>query len=169
MSAGFLPPEFRVGYGEDAHRLAAGRPLVLGGVAVPEAPLGPIAHSDGDALMHAVADALLSGLALGDIGRHFPDTDPANAGLDSSRILADALERVTAAGFAPVNVAATVTLDRPKLGPLREAMAERLEGLLGLPPGAVGLTFKTSEGLAPQHVQARAAVLLRRSAVNPPR
>lgn len=155
--------DVRIGYGEDAHRLAAGRPLVLGGVPIPEAERGAVAHSDGDALLHAVADAMLSAWALGDIGHHFPDTDPAHAGLDSRAIVARA--RATVAGAAPSarlsQVSAVVTLDRPKLGPHRTTIAEALAALLALPVDRVGLTFKTSEGLAPDHVQARATVLFR--------
>ena len=155
--------DVRIGYGEDAHRLAAGRPLVLGGVALAEAERGAVAHSDGDALLHAVADALLSAWALGDIGHHFPDTDPVHAGLDSRAIVARARAAVAAA--APrarlSQVSAVVTLDRPKLGPHRAASAAAIATLLGLPADRVGLTFKTSEGLAPDHVQARATVLFR--------
>ncbi|MBZ9750846.1 2-C-methyl-D-erythritol 2,4-cyclodiphosphate synthase [Deinococcus sp. HMF7604] len=151
---------FRIGYGEDAHRLEAGRPLVLCGVPVPHAELGAVAHSDGDAALHAVADALLSGLALGDIGQYFPDTAPEWRGLDSRQIVARALELVQARGYAPANVALVVTLDRPKLGPLRAELARTLAELLALPETEVGVSFKTSEGLAPAHVQARATVLL---------
>ncbi|MVN86989.1 2-C-methyl-D-erythritol 2,4-cyclodiphosphate synthase [Deinococcus sp. HMF7620] len=151
---------FRIGYGEDAHRLEVGRPLVLCGVPVPHAELGAVAHSDGDAALHAVADALLSGLALGDIGQYFPDTAPEWRGLDSRQIVARALELVQARGYAPANVALVVTLDRPKLGPLRAELARTLAELLALPETEVGVSFKTSEGLAPAHVQARATVLL---------
>jgi len=151
----------RIGFGEDAHRLAEGRPLRLGGVAIPEAPRGAVAHSDGDALLHAVTDALLAAWALGDIGAHFPDTDPAHAGADSAvllrRALGVALDR--AAGRRPRQVSAVVTLDRPKLGAHRNAIAASLASLLELPLDRVGITFKTSEGLAPDHVQARAVVL----------
>lgn len=153
--------DLRIGYGEDAHRLAAGRSLVLGGVAVPEAERGPVAHSDGDALLHAVADALLSAWALGDIGRLFPDDDPAFAGVDSRAILARV--RAVVAEVAPtarlVQVAAAVTLDRPKLAPRRAAITAALAAQLDLPVDRVGLTFKTSEGLAPDHVQVRAVAL----------
>lgn len=155
--------DIRIGYGEDAHRLAAGRPLVLAGLAIPHADRGAVAHSDGDALLHAVADAVLAAWGLGDIGRHFPDTDPAHAGLASGAILAHALDLVAARApdARPAQVAAVVTLDRPKLGPHRDALVAALAGALGLPEDRVGLTFKTSEGLAPDHVQVRAVVLWR--------
>ncbi|MBW6454990.1 MAG: 2-C-methyl-D-erythritol 2,4-cyclodiphosphate synthase [Trueperaceae bacterium] len=153
--------ELRIGFGEDAHRLAEGRSLVLGGVSLPEATRGPLAHSDGDALLHAVTDALLSAWALGDIGAHFPDTDPAHAGADSAGLLRGALTVALAAAgeLRPRQVSAVVTLDRPKLGPHRGAIAASLAELLDLPLDRVGVTFKTSEGLAPDHVQARAVVL----------
>ena len=153
---------FRIGYGEDAHRLAPGLPLVLGGVAIPHAELGAVAHSDGDAVLHAVADALLSGLALGDIGQYFPDTAAEWKGMDSRRILSRTLELVQERGYRPVNVALVVTLDRPKLGPLRADISASVAALLGLPQSEVGVSFKTSEGLAPEHVQTRVTVLLGR-------
>ena len=156
------PLPYRVGYGEDAHRLAEGRALILGGVPIPHAERGAVAHSDGDAVLHAVADALLSGLALGDIGQYFPDTAAENAGLDSRGILAHALGLVREWRYAPVNIALVVTLDRPKLGALRGDIAQSLAALLGLPETEVGVGFKTSEGLAPDHVQVRATVLLTR-------
>ena len=155
---------YRIGYGEDAHRLEAGRDLILVGVTVPDAPRGSVAHSDGDAVLHAVADALLSGLALGDIGQYFPDTDARWENLDSRVILTRVCGLILEGGCAPVNVAVVVTLDRPKLGPLRGAIAENVARLLDLPVGEVGVSFKTSEGLAPDHVQVRATVLLGRSA-----
>lgn len=153
---------YRIGFGEDAHRLAAERPLILGGVPITNAELGAVAHSDGDAVLHAVADALLSGLALGDIGQYFPDNDPVNQGLDSRVILLRVLEMAREQGYAPVNVALVVTLDRPKLGPLRAEIARSVAALLGLPESVVGVSFKTSEGLAPEHVQTRVTVLLGR-------
>lgn len=159
------PLAYRIGYGEDAHRLArpedGGRPLVLGGVQVPS-ERGAVAHSDGDAALHAVADALLSGLALGDIGQYFPDTAAEWRGMDSRVILERALGLVRERGYAPLNVALVVTLDRPKLGPLRAEIARSLAALLALPGGEVGVSFKTSEGLAPDHVQTRVTVLLGR-------
>ncbi len=150
---------YRVGYGEDAHRLAVGRPLMLGGVLVPSAR-GAVAHSDGDAALHAVADALLSGLALGDIGQYFPDTDPQWRGLDSAQIVRRCLQLVAQAGYTLGNVALVITLDTPKLGPLRRDISSSIAALLELPQSRVGVSFKTSEGLAPDHVQTRVTVLL---------
>ncbi|AWN22022.1 2-C-methyl-D-erythritol 2,4-cyclodiphosphate synthase [Deinococcus irradiatisoli] len=151
---------YRIGYGEDAHRLEVGRRLVLGGVEIPGAERGAVAHSDGDAALHTLSDALLSGLALGDIGQYFPDTDPRWAGLNSADILARCLDLVRGRGYVPANVALVITLDRPKLGALRGEIARRIAELMQLDAGEVGVSFKTSEGLAPDHVQARAAVLL---------
>ncbi|WP_424949650.1 2-C-methyl-D-erythritol 2,4-cyclodiphosphate synthase [Deinococcus sp.] len=153
---------YRIGYGEDAHRLEASRDLWLGGLKIPGSPHGALAHSDGDAVLHAVADALLSGLALGDIGQYYPDTDPANAGLDSATILRRCLALAREQGYVPLNVALVVTLDRPKLGALRGDIAASLAALLELDMAEVGVSFKTSEGLAPAHVQVRVTVLLGR-------
>lgn len=158
MSSSLLP--FRIGLGEDAHRLAVGRLLVLGGVTVPQAERGAVAHSDGDAVLHALADALLSGLALGDIGQYFPDTAAQWKDMDSRVILNRALELAQERGYRPLNVALVVTLDRPKLGPLRADIAQSVAKLLKLPESEVGVSFKTSEGLAPDHVQTRVTVLL---------
>lgn len=149
----------RIGYGEDAHRLVPGRPLLLGGVAIPS-ERGPLAHSDGDALLHALTDALLAALALGDIGALFPDTEPENAGRPSRDFLEEALRRVRARGFRVAQVSAAVILDRPRLGPHRDRIQKSVAALLGLEPGRIGLSFKTSEGLAPHHVQVRAVALL---------
>lgn len=154
---------YRIGYGEDAHRLGAGRALWLGGLQIEDAPRGAVAHSDGDAVLHAVSDALLSGLALGDIGQYFPDTDPQQQGINSAVIMKRCLELVAERGYAPANLAVVVTLDRPKLGGRRAEIAGRLAALLGLPETEVGLSFKTSEGLAPDHVQTRCTVLLVRT------
>lgn len=157
--------EYRVGHGEDAHRLVAGRRLVIGGVGVDDSARGPDAHSDGDVLLHALADALLSTYALGDIGRLFPPTDPKFAGLDSRKIVTQVLEKLHlhASGARLENVAAVVTLDAPKLGELRETICGNVAEMLGLDPTAIGLTFKTSEGLAPDHVQASVSLLLSRA------
>ena len=158
-----LRQNYRIGYGEDAHRLTLEKPLVLGGVNIPQSPHGADAHSDGDVLLHALADALLSTYALGDIGQYFPPSDPAFKGLNSSEIVKRVLdvvnERVPAISI--INVAAVVTLDKPKLGPYREMIQDKVAGVLGLEPARVGVTFKTSEGLAPSHVQARVTVLVR--------
>ncbi|MER3443668.1 MAG: 2-C-methyl-D-erythritol 2,4-cyclodiphosphate synthase [Meiothermus sp.] len=149
----------RIGFGEDAHRLEPGRTLWLGGVEIPS-ERGAVAHSDGDVILHALCDALLSACALGDIGALFPDTDPQWKGLESRVILEAVLERVAGMGYRVGQVSGVVTLDKPKLGPHRAAIQARLAGLLSLPPDRVGLTFKTSEGLAPDHVQARCVALL---------
>ncbi|RIH81088.1 2-C-methyl-D-erythritol 2,4-cyclodiphosphate synthase [Calidithermus terrae] len=149
----------RIGFGEDAHRLEPGRALWLGGVEIPS-ERGAVAHSDGDVVLHALCDALLSACALGDIGALFPDTDPRWKGLESRVILEAALARVAGMGYRVSQVSGVVTLDKPKLGPHRAAIQARLAGLLSLPPDRVGLTFKTSEGLAPDHVQARCVALL---------
>ncbi len=151
---------YRIGYGEDAHRLEAGRKLILAGLEISDSPHGAIAHSDGDAILHAVSDALLSSLALGDIGKLYPDTDPKWQGVDSSIILKDCLERTKSGNLELVNLAVVVTLDRPKLGVWRDIMRDHLAALLGTDPENVGITFKTSEGLAPMHVQTRVTVLL---------
>ncbi len=149
----------RIGYGEDAHRLIEGRPLVLGGVAIPS-ERGPLAHSDGDALLHALTDALLAAIAWDDIGALFPDDAPENKNRPSQDFLHAARERVEAAGYRVAQVSAAVILDRPKLGPYRDPIRASVAELLGLSPDRVGLTFKTSEGLAPDHVQVRAVALL---------
>lgn len=153
----------RIGFGEDAHGLVTGRPLILGGFEIPLSPRGAAAHSDGDALLHALSDALLSAFGLGDIGQYFPPSNPNYRDLSSQVILQTVQERIRDA-VGPtevVNVAAVVTLDRPKLGPHRVAIQRNLAEMLRIEPGRVGLGFKTSEGLAPRHVQARATVLLR--------
>ena len=151
----------RIGYGEDAHALRAGRPLVVGGITVPESPVGAVAHSDGDVLLHALSDALLSTAALGDIGKYFPPSDAQFKDMDSSDILAHVLELLSGRGKVTLhNVAVVVTLDAPKLGKLRDEIQSNVARLLNLEQGQVGITFKTSEGLASGHIQARATVLL---------
>lgn len=154
---------FRIGFGEDAHGLVTGRRLVLGGVEIPLSPRGAAAHSDGDVLLHALSDAMLSAFGLGDIGQFFPPSNPNYDGLDSQVILQTVQDRIgDAVGTTGVvNVAAVVTLDRPKLGPHRLAIQRNLAELLQVEPGRVGVGFKTSEGLAPRHVQARVTVLMR--------
>jgi 2-C-methyl-D-erythritol 2,4-cyclodiphosphate synthase len=136
----------RIGLGYDIHRLVRDRPLRLGGVAIPS-PLGLLGHSDADALLHAVCDALLGAAALGDIGEHFPDADPAWLGADSARLLAATLDKVRAAGFAPVNLDATVVAQKPRLTPHKAAIRQRLAELLGLDPAAVSVKAKSNDGL----------------------
>lgn len=137
----------RSGLGWDSHRLVAGRPLILGGVEFPDAELGLDGHSDADVLTHAIIDALLGAAGLGDIGVHFPDTDDAYKDADSIVLLGAALEAVRAAGFALVHVDTTVLMERPKLGPQREAIRDRLAAALGLDPQNVNVKASTGEGM----------------------
>jgi len=136
----------RVGTGYDLHRLVEGRPLVLAGVTLPFGR-GPLGHSDGDVLCHALTDALLGAAGAGDIGRHFPNTDPAwkdAAGLD---LLTRAVAIVRAAGYAPASADVTVILEQPKLSPHVDAMRERIAAVLGVPASAVSVKGKTNEGV----------------------
>jgi 2-C-methyl-D-erythritol 2,4-cyclodiphosphate synthase len=136
----------RVGIGHDTHRLRPGGPLRLGGVSIPH-DRESVGHSDADALLHAVVDALLGAAALGDIGQMFPDTDPENRGRDSAEMLAAALEAVSALGWKIVNIDCIVFAQRPKLLPHRQAIRQRLADILGIEPERVGLQAKTGEGL----------------------
>lgn len=137
---------FRVGQGFDVHALVEGRPLILGGVTIPHTH-GLMGHSDADALLHAITDALLGAAALGDIGRHFPDTDPAYQGADSRVLLRAALLKVRQAGWDPVNIDATIHAQAPKIGPHAPAMVANIAADLGLERGAVNVKAKTNEGL----------------------
>jgi 2-C-methyl-D-erythritol 2,4-cyclodiphosphate synthase len=137
---------YRCGHGFDAHRLVDGRRFVLGGVTIP-AERGPLGHSDGDALAHAVADAILGACALGDLGEHFPADDPRWAGADSVRLLAAVATMVRAAGYEPVNVDATVVVEAPRLSPHLGEMRRHLADALGIEPAAVSVKAKTSEGM----------------------
>ncbi len=136
----------RVGFGFDLHPLAAGRPLVLGGVTV-EFDRGLAGHSDADVLSHAVGEALLGALALGDLGRHFPDTDPRYRSISSLRLLRSVVELVSARGGRVVNVDATVLAQAPRLAPLLPEMAKRLADALGLEVDRVSVKAKSPEGL----------------------
>jgi 2-C-methyl-D-erythritol 2,4-cyclodiphosphate synthase len=132
----------RTGLGIDSHRLVPGRRLVLGGVEIPY-ELGLAGHSDADVLAHAIADALLGAAGLGDIGQHFPDTDPRFAGADSMALLAEVVARVRAAGCELVHVDATVMMERPKLAPHREAIRASLAAVVG----SVNVKATTGEGM----------------------
>jgi len=136
----------RVGLGFDVHRLEPGRPCILGGVRL-DHPSGPAGHSDGDAVLHALTDALLGAAGLEDLGTLFPDRDPRWRGADSAELLAAALERVRQAGWVPVNADIVVATEGPRIAPARDAMRARLAALLGLEPGAVNVKGKTLEGL----------------------
>ncbi len=136
----------RVGHGFDAHRLVEGRPFVLGGVRVPF-ERGPLGHSDADVLAHALSDAILGACNLGDLGRHFPDSDPQWAGADSLVLLGRCVELARAAGYALLNVDATVVVQAPKLAGHIEAIRARLAGALGVEADAVSVKAKTSEGM----------------------
>ncbi len=153
----------RVGQGYDIHRLVPGRPLMLGGVAVPSES-GEEGHSDGDVLLHAVIDALLGAAARGDIGTHFPPDDPQYAGISSRTLLTRVRQMLQADGLAPVHLDCTVILQQPKLRPWVAAIRERLAADLGLPVGHVSVKAKTKEGLDAtgqgRAVEAHAVVLV---------
>jgi 2-C-methyl-D-erythritol 2,4-cyclodiphosphate synthase len=134
----------RSGIGVDSHRFEPGRPLILGGVEIPDAD-GLAGHSDADVLTHAVIDALLGAAGLGDIGQHFPDTEPRYAGADSLRLLDDVMAMLGRAGLRAVHVDATVMMERPKLAPHRDAIRERLAGRLGLTVERVNVKATTGE------------------------
>jgi 2-C-methyl-D-erythritol 2,4-cyclodiphosphate synthase len=136
----------RVGFGFDLHPLVEGRPLVLGGVTIPS-PVGLDGHSDADVLSHAVGEALLGALALGDLGRHFPDTDARYAGISSLLLLREVMALVAARGGVLVNVDATVLAQAPRLAALLPEMAKRLADTLGIPVDAVSVKAKSPEGL----------------------
>lgn len=140
--------EYRTGLGWDSHRLVAGRPLVLAGVTI-ESEIGLDGHSDADVLAHAVTDALLGASAQGDIGMHFPDSDPQWKGASSLQFLHYAVQLTHVAGFQIVNVDSTVILERPKLKDYRQAIRESLAGAVGLPVDSVSVKFKTAEKVGP--------------------
>jgi 2-C-methyl-D-erythritol 2,4-cyclodiphosphate synthase len=140
--------EIRTGLGWDSHRIAPGRPLILGGVTIPS-EFGLEGHSDADILLHAITDAVLGAVALGDIGAHFPDSDPQWKGAASARFLEHAVELAHQAGFAIVNVDSTVIIEKPKLKDYRLAIRESLARTLALPLDRVSVKFKTAEGVGP--------------------
>jgi 2-C-methyl-D-erythritol 2,4-cyclodiphosphate synthase len=139
---------FRTGQGWDTHRIAAGRPLILGGVTVPS-DFGLEGHSDADVLSHAITDALLGAIAAGDIGMHFPDTDPRWRGADSLQFLRHACDLIREAGYRIANVDSTVILERPKLKDFRIAIRESLARTMELAMEEVSVKFKTAERLGP--------------------
>ena len=154
---------FRVGEGWDIHALVPGRKLVLGGIEVPF-HLGLLGHSDADALLHAITDALLGAAALGDIGTHFPDTDARFQGVDSSVLLAEAVKRVRLRGFEIGNIDSTVIAQAPKLMPYIAAMRAKIAQTLGIGLDQINIKAKTFEKMGPvgqgQAIEARALVLL---------
>ena len=156
---------FRIGIGYDSHRLVEGRPLILGGEVVPHSA-GLKGHSDGDALCHAITDAILGAAALGDIGRHFPDTDPQYKGANSLGLLVRAVGIIHEAGYVVENVDAVVLAERPKLAPHVDRIRARLAGALGVEVGAVSVKGKTNEGMGEvgraEGMAVHAVALLRR-------
>jgi len=153
----------RIGEGWDTHQLAPGRKLIIGGVEIPF-DKGLLGHSDADLLCHAITDALLGAAALGDIGRHFPDTDPAFKGADSMALLKEAMRRVRAEGYELGNLDSTVIAHAPKLAPHIPALRARIAQALGVSEAQVNIKAKTYEHLGPvgqgQSMEARAVAML---------
>ena len=156
----------RIGEGWDIHALVEGRPLMLGGVHVPYSK-GLLGHSDADALLHAITDALFGAAGMGDIGTHFPDTDAAFKGADSAVLLAEAVRRVRALGYSISNVDSTIIAQAPKLAPHMGAMRTRIAEILGVASDCVNVKAKTAEKMGPVGeglaIEARAVVLLQRA------
>ena len=152
-----------IGHGLDAHRLVAGRPLMLGGINIPY-ERGLLGHSDADVLLHAITDALLGAVCAGDIGSHFPPSDPQWKGADSAVFLAEALRQVEKAGYAIANIDSSLVMQAPKIGPHAAAIRENVAKLLGIPADCVGLKAKTPEGMGTDNAAiAHAVVLLEKS------
>jgi 2-C-methyl-D-erythritol 2,4-cyclodiphosphate synthase len=154
---------FRIGQGWDVHRTAPGRPLILGGIAIPS-DFGLTGHSDADVLFHAVTDAVLGSVALGDIGMHFPDTAPEWKGANSLQFLQHAVKLLGGKGYRLANVDTTIILERPKLKDFRLSIRESLARAVSLPVDAVSVKFKTAEEVGPvglgQSCEAQATVLV---------
>lgn len=161
MTTAHIP--FRIGEGWDVHALVPGRPLIIGGVTIPHT-MGLLGHSDADVLLHAITDALLGAAGLGDIGRHFPDTDERFKGADSRMLLAETMRRVRAVGFEVGNIDSTVIAQAPKLAPHIAAMGDAIARALGVAGQQVNVKAKTAEKLGPVgqglSIEARAVVLL---------
>ena len=157
--------DLRIGYGYDVHQLAEGEELWLGGILVPSS-FGAVGHSDADVLLHVICDALFGARAMGDIGAHFPDTDPAYKGIDSKILLRVTVAKVCTEGWGVVNVDATVCLERPKLRPHIDTMRTCIADILGIPVDRVGVKATTTERLGfvgtGEGISAHAAVLLGR-------
>lgn len=151
---------FRIGYGWDSHEFKFGIPLKIGGVEIPH-PRGLSGHSDGDVLLHAITDALLGGVAAGDIGNYFPSSDAKWKNADSAIFLQKALEKVNEAGYTIANLDSTVILTEPRLGPHCRAIQQHLAELLKIEPGAIGIKAKTPEGMGTDDAAiAHVAILL---------
>jgi len=156
---------YRIGQGYDVHALVPGRALVLGGVAIPH-PRGLLGHSDADALLHAITDALIGAAALGDIGRHFPDTDPRWRGVDSALLLAEAARLVAGHGWRVGNVDASIIAQAPRLADFIPDMRRRIAEVLSVEPDRINVKARTGERLGPvgrgECIEAQAVVLLER-------
>ena len=139
----------RIGLGYDSHRLEEGLPLILGGITIPHTK-GFVAHSDGDALVHAIIDALLGAAALGNIGQHFPDTDPKYSGADSLDLLKETKTFLTQAGYVLVNIDSTIIAQQPKLTPHIDAMRTRLAQVLEVPINSISVKAKSNELVGPE-------------------
>jgi len=140
----------RIGQGWDRHRLEAGLRCVLGGVDFPDSPLGMVAHSDGDVVCHAICDALLGALSLGDLGRHFPDTDPRWAGADSLSLLANVQAMITERGYTVANVDCTIITEAPRIAPHAIAMQENLAKAMGVEAHRISVKATRGEGVGPE-------------------
>ncbi|MDQ2773979.1 MAG: 2-C-methyl-D-erythritol 2,4-cyclodiphosphate synthase [Acidobacteriota bacterium] len=161
--ADFSKAPWRIGQGWDTHRIEAGRPLILGGIQVPS-EFGLAGHSDADVLFHAVTDAILGAMCLGDIGMHFPDTAPEWKSANSLQFLQHAVSLAATGGYSLVNVDSTIILERPKLKDYRQAIRENLAHALGLSVEFVSVKFKTAEKVGPvgegRSCEAQAIILL---------
>jgi len=160
----------RIGQGWDRHRLVAGRPCILGGVGFPDSLVGPEGHSDGDAVCHALTDALLGAAALGDIGSHFPDTDPAYKGVDSTQLLRQAWKMVSDRGYSLLNADITIIAEHPRISPMVQVMRERLAAVLQINVGALSVKATRGEGMGPEGrgecLTAMAIVLIKENSSN---
>jgi 2-C-methyl-D-erythritol 2,4-cyclodiphosphate synthase len=161
----------RIGHGFDVHRLVTGRPLIIGGVTIPW-HLGLLGHSDADVLLHAICDAILGALGLGDIGRHFPDSDPAYHGIDSMRLLEQVVNLAFTNGYLVGNLDATVVAQQPKLAPHIPAMVTRVAAGCAVAAGRINIKATTTEQLGytgrGEGIAAHAVVLMVRSGSAPP-